>query len=111
MPKFKCNDKSPKAVIPPQTDALIKAKGNWDGANVSWAVNTCSAELSAKELVALKKKHGTKNFNAQRAERVKALMQGGKSIIQIAHQLKKHGRGYGERMIKADHAALSPTIK
>lgn len=92
---------------------LMDRKGAWDGntATMDWGGKEESAALTVAEIQALKRKHGTNNVNFKRAELVKDGIVQGKKQTQIIAELSRMGRGYGERMIKADHAALLKPIK
>lgn len=109
MPEFSFKNNAHKPTA--QSAALIDVRGNWDGHSVNWDAERPGTSLTTTELLALKSKHGTPNFNTQRAESVKALMMQGKKQVEIVRALKPLGHGYGERMIKADHAALSEAAK
>lgn len=62
------------------------------------------------ELKALQKKHGSRNVNTDRIAEVKSLMAQGKTQTQIIQKLRGR-RGFGERQIKKDMAALSKLKK
>jgi hypothetical protein len=64
-------------------------------------------ELSTTEISKIKQKHQGYTANLIRAVRVKRLMLEGYSLNDIIKILKHNGRGYGERMLKKDHAALT----
>ena len=85
--------------------------GVWVGKTVDWSGDAVTISLEPCDMVALQRKHGTKNVNTGRATQVKRLMVAGKKPAQIVRELMAMGHGYGERMIKADHAALSPLLK
>lgn len=63
--------------------------------------------LTKQEMNALRAKHKTVTPNTRRALEVKALIQNGLKCAQIVTTL--HSK-YGERMVKSDHAALSPIV-
>lgn len=97
------------------SSALLNVQGTWSGSSVSWDITTGPktsepACISSAELKALQKKHGSTNVNTARIEQVKQLMQKGCTQIQIIHKLKGR-RGFGERQIKKDMAALSKLSK
>ena len=92
---------------PTETAALLERVGQWDGHTVDWSGDTRLDSLKIEEIRALQAKHGTNAVNLNRAQLVKTKMIEGKKQAQIIRDLKGHGHGYGERMIKADHAALS----
>lgn len=96
---------------PSQAAALLETKGDWDGCIVDWSTGKEVGHLTTDEIRALQAKHGTKNVNLKRAQLVKNKMLEGKKQAQIIRESKGNGHGYGERMIKADHAALSAHFK
>lgn len=111
MPQFEFKNKH---FTPAGTAKLLANKGAWNGDRVDWGSASApeqSTTLSAAEVAALNAKHGSKNVNLGRAERVKEMMQQGHKQARIIQRLRSLGRGYGERMIKADHAALSAVKK
>lgn len=66
--------------------------------------------LTEKERDRLTEKHGTPAFNRIRAQRVKALMNKGLSVREIANTLYPlYKRGYSLRSITTVHAALNPS--
>ena len=88
----------------PKVPALIVAKGKAiSPGTVEWTLDS-SAELTSREIDALKRKHKSQCPNLQRATEVKQLMRQGKRRREIVALLH---RRYGERMISADHATLS----
>jgi hypothetical protein len=109
--KHKQTQSSP---IQSTSTALLNVQGTWSGSSVSWDIEspgqTPDASISPLELKALQKKHGSRNVNTDRIGEVKRLMGQGKTQIQIIHQLKGR-RGFGERQIKKDMAALSKLKK
>ena len=96
---------------PSSAAALLERVGKWDGHTVDWSSDTKVDSLTLDEIKALQAKHGTNKVNLSRAQLVKTKMLEGKKQAQIIRDLKGHGHGYGERMIKADHAALSVHFK
>ena len=84
--------------------SLIAATGIESGGVIEWTVNNAGS-LTDAEKIALKKKHRSHNPNYRRAEKVKNLIRGGLTCKEIVLKLR---REYGERQIKADHAALAP---
>lgn len=94
--------------------ALLNVQGTWSGSSVSWDIsgpqNITDASISPLELKALQKKHGSRNVNTERIAEVKALMGQGKTQTQIIQKLRGR-RGFGERQIKKDMAALSKLRK
>lgn len=94
--------------------ALMNVQGTWSGTSVSWDIESpCKvqdASISPLELNALQKKHGSRNINTDRIAQVKNLMVQGKTQTQIIQKLKGR-RGFGERQIKKDMAALSKLKK
>jgi len=92
-------------------EALMNRQGVWSGSFVDWSDEATAVGIQPYEHAALQKKHGTKNVNLSRAALVKKAMADGLSQAQITRLAKPMGRGFGERMIKADHAALSAAIK
>jgi hypothetical protein len=95
----------------PAETPLMERKGVWKGHTVDWSPDTQAVVLTGPELIALQRKHGTKDINISRATKVKALMLDGKTQTQIIRDLRLLGRGFQERMVKADHAALSKYVK
>lgn len=92
--------------------ALEKTRGVWTHDVVEWSNGSIQADtLTTDEMRALQAKHGTSNVNFQRATQVKRLMIQGHNQARIISALRPNGRGFQERMIKADHAALSGCIK
>jgi len=104
----------PAQAIPSPSTALLGVQGRWSGSSVSWDVENPGqvpdASISPAELKALQKKHGSRNVNTDRASQVKKLMQQGKTQVQIIQKLRGP-RGFGERQIKKDTAALSKLKK
>jgi hypothetical protein len=94
--------------------ALINVQGTWSGTSVSWDIESPqqvpNAGISPLELKALQKKHGSRNVNTDRIAEVKSLMGQGKTQTQIIQKLRGR-RGFGERQIKKDMAALSKLKK
>jgi hypothetical protein len=94
--------------------ALLGVHGVWSGSSVSWDIESPGqvpdASISPIELKALQKKHGSRNVNIDRIGEVKRLMQQGKTQVQIIQKLRGR-RGFGERQIKKDMAALSKLKK
>jgi len=94
--------------------ALMKVQGTWSGGSVSWDIKSPQqvpdASISTAELKALQKKHGSRNVNTDRIAEVKGLMAQGKTQTQIIQKLRGR-RGFGERQIKKDMAALSKLKK
>lgn len=72
------------------------------------AVTKDTYPLTRAEEKALIAKHGSKDVNWLRAQRVKCLLVLGQSKADIPRLLKYHGNGYGMRQIKKDLSALSP---
>ena len=64
-------------------------------------------ELTIAEISKINQKHIGYTPNLSRAVRVKRLMSEGYALTDIIKILKHSGRGYGERMLKKDHAALT----
>lgn len=65
-------------------------------------------ELTIAEISKINQKHTGYTPNLIRAVRVKRLMSEGYTLTDIIKILKPaNGRGYGERMLKKDHAALT----
>lgn len=96
---------------PSNTAAILERVGQWDGHTVDWSGDTKLDGLTMDEIRALQAKHSTNAVNLNRAQLVKTKMMEGKKQAQIIRDLRGMGRGYGERMIKADHAALSAHLK
>lgn len=94
--------------------ALINVQGTWSGTSVSWDIKSPQqapeSSISPLELKALQKKHGSRNVNTDRIAEVKSLMGQGKTQTQIIQKLRGR-RGFGERQIKKDMAALSKLKK
>jgi hypothetical protein len=94
--------------------ALMNVQGTWSGTSVSWNIEspgqTPDSSISPVELKALQKKHGSRNVNTDRVGEVKKLMGQGKTQSQIIQKLRGR-RGFGERQIKKDMAALSKLKK
>jgi len=94
--------------------ALINATGTWSGSSVSWDTlspnNVPDQSISPVELKALQSKHKSRNVNTARVSEVKNLMQQGKTQTQIIQKLRGR-KGFGERQIKKDMAALSKLKK
>ena len=78
---------------------------------VDWSGDQELASLTPADMAALQRKHGTKRVNYSRATEVKRMMVDGLKQAAIIQILSKRGRGFGERMIKADHAALSAPLR
>lgn len=94
----------PKIAPSAHTSALLAAPGkHTENGGIEWDVANASI-LTSKEVEALKRKHKSPSPNLQRATEVKRFMQQGKRRIDIVMLLR---RKYKERMISADHAALS----
>jgi hypothetical protein len=106
--------KKPQTTAQPSTStALMGVSGRWSGTSVEWTVSATpqpQTALTPAELKALEKKHESRNVNTARVVEVKALMQQGKTQLQIIHKLKGR-KGMGERQIKKDMAALSKLTK
>lgn len=82
---------------------LLAARGESTGVSIEW--NTANGiALTEDEIRALRRKHKTNTPNLIRATEVKRHIDEGKRCMEIVAALR---RKYGERMIKADHAALS----
>ena len=94
--------------------ALMNVQGTWSGGSVSWDIKSPQqvpdSSISTAELKALQKKHGSRNVNTDRIAEVKSLMGQGKTQTQIIQKLRGR-RGFGERQIKKDMAALNKVIK
>jgi hypothetical protein len=109
--KHKQTQSSP---IQSPSTALLNVQGTWSGSSVSWDIEspgqTPDASISPVELKALQKKHGSRNVNTDRVGEVKRLMGQGKTQAQIIQKLRGR-RGFGERQIKKDMAALSKLKK
>lgn len=88
--------------MPDKTRALMENRGKNVGLSIEWEVG--NEALTEAEMSALRVKHKTRNVNYTRAASVKQLMEQGRKCVEIVCLLR---RQYGERMIKADHAALS----
>ena len=99
-----------KKAAPPKS-GLEEAAPSWSGGTVVWEVDQVSIDLTPADVAALQKKHGTKAVNYKRAALVKKLMLEGMTQARIVMALRSYGYGFGERMIKADHAALSAVAK
>lgn len=95
----------------PAETPLMERKGVWQGHTVDWSPDTQAVALTGPELIALQRKHGTKDINISRATKVKQLMLDGKTQTQIIRDLRLLGRGFQSRMVKEDHAALSKYVK
>ena len=90
--------------------ALIDVKGSVSDSGMQWGdwgVKPPPDGLTKEEMQALRGKHNTPTPNTIRALDVKALMIQGMKCGQICRALRAK---YGERMIRADHAALSPIV-
>lgn len=109
--KFSYQIKKPPLTKPGQTNPLFNNDGVWSGKTVDWSGDSTVVSLDQPDISALQRKHGTKNVNLQRATQVKRMMIDGHKQCRIIQALRGRGRGYGERMIKADHAALSSTTR
>ena len=109
--KFSYPIKKPLITKPGQTNPLFNNEGVWSGKTVDWSGDSTVVSLDPSDISALQRKHGTKNVNLQRATQVKRMMIDGHKQCRIIQALRGRGRGYGERMIKADHAALSSPIR
>lgn len=98
-----------------RTADLLKSRGTMVDGRVDWCdwneSKPTVASLTNEEIQALKRKHGTPLINQTRAGMVKAAMIEGRSIAEMERMFAPLGRGYGERMIAADHATLSKFIK
>lgn len=93
--------------------ALMGVNGHWSGSSVEWIITETprpDASLTPAEIKALEKKHASRNINTGRIAEVKTLMQQGKTQAQIIQRLRGR-RGFGERQIKKDMAALSKLKK
>ena len=91
--------------------ALIDVKGSVSDSGMQWGdwgVKPPPDGLTKEEMQALRGKHNTPTPNTIRALDVKALILDGMKCGQIALTLRAK---YGERMIRADHAALSPIVR
>lgn len=109
MPKFTLTSK--KGPEPSEhTKRLLAARGaTKPGGVIEWDIAS-NVSLTATEIEALRRKHGTNTPNLQRAAEVKELIIHGKTGVQIAATLRLRHRGepgYGARMIQKDHATLS----
>lgn len=93
------------------TESLLQKTGTWSGCVVDWSEEAKAVGIAPDEYLALQRKHKTHNVNLDRASLVKREMVKGKSQAQIIRAARAMGRGYGERMVKADHAALSQRLK
>lgn len=100
-----------KAVKPTHTNTLNTNRGVWVGTTVDWSGDGAIISLDPADMAALQRKHETKNVNYARATQVKRMMLDGMKQVRIIQALRGMGRGYGERMIKADYAALSGPLK
>ena len=78
---------------------------------VDWSGESQIVSLTPADMAALQRKHGTQRVNYPRATEVKRMMVYGLKQAAIIQILSKRGRGFGERMIKADHAALSAPLR
>ena len=90
--------------------ALIDVKGRASDSGMQWgdwSVKPPPDGLTKEEMEALRAKHNTPTPNAIRAIDVKALILEGMKCGEITRTLRAK---YGQRMIKADHAALSPLL-
>lgn len=108
MPKFTLTSK--KEPEPSEhTKRLLAARGaTKPGGVIEWDIAS-NVSLTATEIEALRRKHGTNTPNLQRAAEVKELIVQGKTGVQIAATLRLRHRGktgYGARMVQADHATL-----
>lgn len=105
---------STTAAKPSTSVALMNATGTWSGSSVSWDALSPQAVpnegISPAELKALQTKHKSRNVNMARISEVKALMGQGKTQTQIIQKLRGR-KGFGERQIKKDMAALSKIKK
>lgn len=110
-PKYK---PTATATKPSTSAALINATGTWSGSSVSWDTlssnNVPDQSISPVELKALQTKHKSRNVNTARVSEVKKLMWQGKTQTQIIQKLRGR-KGFGERQIKKDMAALSKLKK
>ena len=98
---------------PSSSRALMGVSGHWVGSSVEWTVSATQAQdqsLTPAEIKALESKHGSRNINTGRIAEVKRLMGQGKTQTQIIQNLRGR-RGFGERQIKKDMAALSKAKK
>lgn len=98
---------------PSTSRALMGVSGHWAGSSVEWTVSATQAPeqiLTPAEIKALEAKHGSRNINTGRISEVKRLMGQGKTQTQIIQKLRGR-RGFGERQIKKDMAALSKAKK
>lgn len=101
------------AAPPPTTPDLANATGRIDKKNGAilwgnWQPDTPPDGLTAQDLQALRDKHKTPTPNTARAIAVKRCIESGMKCTDIITTLKAQ---YGERSIKADHAALSPIVR
>ena len=91
-------------------EALMQVRGTWSGSTVSWDVlpvhSPNMVSLTPSELNALQRKHESRNLNMERITEVKRLMKQGKTQLEIIRALRGR-KGFGERQIKKDMAALS----
>jgi len=91
--------------------SLVDQKGRASESGMQWgdwSVKPPPDGLTKEEMEALRAKHNTPTPNTIRALDVKALILDGMKCGQIALTLRAK---YGERMIRADHAALSPIVR
>ena len=98
---------------PSASRALMDVRGHWVGSSVEWNVSPTQAlqvQFTPAEIKALEAKHGSRNINTDRITEVKKLMGQGKTQAQIIQKLRGR-RGFGERQIKKDMAALSKVKK
>ena len=110
-PKYK---PTTTAANPSTSAALMNVTGTWSGSSVSWDTlspnNVPDQSISPVELKALQSKHKSRNVNTARVSEVKKLMLQGKTQTQIIQKLRGR-KGFGERQIKKDMAALSKLKK
>lgn len=98
---------------PSQHQQLMSVRGHWVGSSVEWTVSATQdpqVQFTPAEIKALEAKHGSQNINKDRIAEVKKMMGQGKTQTQIIQKLRGR-RGFGERQIKKDMAALSKAKK
>jgi len=103
----------PNQIVRSTSTDLLNVQGTWSGSSVSWDIcpgQAPDASISPMELKALQTKHKSRNVNTDRIGEVKRLMKQGKTQVQIIQKLRGR-RGFGERQIKKDMAALSKLKK
>jgi hypothetical protein len=98
------------AVLGTTAPALMDVKGRPSDSGMSWGdwneVQHFEG-LTPVEIKALKLKHKTPTPNLARALDVKSLMVQGMKCGEITRTLRAK---WGERMMRADHSALSPIV-